>query len=345
MSVEQPTSQNAISRTNIPDPIDPHHADSVLFEFRELYRGPANSDAPTRHTNPEDLALYALQFLSGEQAFAFSRHLEQCADCHREFELVQGDLAACAFTVDIQTPSALSRQRLMTQVAREKKVIPPPSVPLATAPMTTGQMPLAAYGRTGSSLTSFEVSEEEEEEYRPRRSSMFTLMTGLGWVLAVGLGVAAAGLYRINVTQRKYLSVQSAKLAGYDNDAAPARQLMTALSDPDAVHASLTGTPQQTPQPIGRATYNATSGSLLYFADNLEPLPASKVYELWLMPVDGESPIPVGVFHPDKHGSGSVILPVLPRDGAVKSFGVSVENEGGAATPTLPFVMAGASSL
>jgi hypothetical protein len=343
MSVEPPASQNAISRTNIPDSVDPHHADSILFEFRELYRGPANSDAPPRHTDPEDLVLYALQFLSGEQSFAFSRHLEQCADCHREFELVQGDLAACAFTVDLQMPSALSRQRLMTQVAREKKVIPPPPVPLSTPPITTGQMPLAAYGRTGSVLTSFDAN--DEEEYRPRRSTTFTLMAGLGWVLAVGLGFAAAGLYRINVAQRNRLSEQSSKLAEYDNDAAPARQLMTALSDPDAVHASLTGAPQQTPQPIGRATYNAASGSLLFFADNLEPLPASKVYELWLMPTDGDSPIPVGVFHPDKHGSGSVLLPVLPKDGAVKSFGLSVESEGGAATPTLPFVLAGPSSL
>jgi hypothetical protein len=343
MSTEQPASQNAISRTNIPDSVDPHHADSILFEFRELYRGPANSDSP-RHTDPQDLVLYALQFLSGEQSFAFSHHLEQCAECHREFELVQGDLAACAFTVDLQTPSALSRQRLMTQVAREKKVIPPPPVPLATAPITTGQMPLAAYGRTGSVLTSFDAN-EVEEEYRPRRSAAFTLVAVLGWVLAVALGVAAAGLYRINVTQRNLLSVQSVKLAGYDNDAAPARQLMAALSDPNAVHASLTDAPQLTPQPIGRTTYNADSGDLVLFADNLQPLPASKVYELWLMPADGDSPIPVGVFHPDNHGSGSIILPVLPKDGAVKSFGLSVENEGGAATPTLPFVLAGASSL
>jgi hypothetical protein len=348
MSAEPPANQNAISRTNIPDSVDPHHADSVLFEFRELYRGPGNSDEPARHVDPEDLVLYALQFLSGEQSFAFSRHIEQCAECHREFELVQGDLAACAFTIDLQTPSALSRQRLMTQVAREKKVIPvvPPlasASPLEGQSQAAGQMPLAAYGRTGSILSAADGI--DEEEYRSKKSPVLTLLGGVGWVLAVGLGVAAGALYRINVAQRNHLSVQSAKLADYDNNAAPARQLMDALTDPDAVHASLASTPQQKPQPVGRATYNATSGSLMFFADNLDPLPANKVYELWLISTDGGSPTPAAVFHPDKRGSGSVILPTLPKDGPVKSFGLSVEDEGGGATPTLPFVLAGASSL
>jgi hypothetical protein len=345
MSAEQQASQNAVSKTNIPDSDDPHHADSVLFEFRELYRGPGSPDAPTRHADPEDLVLHALQFLSGEQSFAFSRHLEQCAECRHEFGLAQGDLAAYAYTVDLQTSSALARLRLMTQVAREKKVIPIPVVPpsMAVAPLED-QTPLAAYGRTGSILTSTDA-DDEEEEYRPRRSVALKLLGGLGWVVAAGLAVAAAGLYKINVAQRNHLSVQSAKLAGYASDTAPTHQLTDALIDPDAVHASLTATPQQKPLPIGRVTYNAANGSLIFFADNLDPLPASKVYELWLIPADGDSPTPAAVFHPDNRGSGSVILPTLPKDGPAKSFGVSVEDEGGAPTPTLPFVLAGASSL
>jgi len=341
MSVEPAVNQNALSRTNIPDSVDPHHADEVLFEFRELYRGPANADVPARHVDPEEMALYAMQFLSGEQSFAFSRHIEQCVECHREFELVQGDLAAFAYTVDLQTPSALSRQRLMTQVAREKKIIPvaaPVASPAAAAPIE-GAPPLAAYGRTSSILGTDDAV--EPEVYRSRKSPALTPLGVAGWGLAAVLAVVAGGLYRINATQKNQLSVQASKLAGYEGDTAPTRQLMDALTDPDASHVSLTAT-QAKAQGFGRLTYNASNGNLLLFAENLDPQPASKVYELWMMPVGGDSPTPVAVFHTDSHGSGSVLLPTLPENDPAKSFGISVEPEGGSPTPTLPFVLAGA---
>lgn len=47
----------------------------------------------TRHASPEELVLYALQFLSGEQAADLTHHFEHCAECLRELALVEGDLA------------------------------------------------------------------------------------------------------------------------------------------------------------------------------------------------------------------------------------------------------------
>jgi anti-sigma-K factor RskA len=73
----------------------------------------------------------------------------------------------------------------------------------------------------------------------------------------------------------------------------------------------------------------------------MEPLQPSKTYELWLIPEDGRNPIPAGTFHPDDHGNASVILPPLPRGVEAKTFGVTVEDDGGSQTPHLPIIMAG----
>jgi hypothetical protein len=301
MSANQPANPNANRPANLPGPTDP---------------------SGLRHADPEDLVLYALQFLPGDQAAEFAGHIEHCSECHHELSLVQGDLAACAFTVDLHSPPVLARQRLRTQVARENH-----PVPLA-------QPALASFGRNGSILT-------PPEDDPPKRSLALTLLGWLGWIIAAGLAIAAASLYQETGDQRAHLSVQSNDLARLTTTAASAHQLMDALTDPNAVRVTLTAKPPARSQPLGRATYNPANGSLIFFADDLDPLQMGKVYELWLLPADGRNPIPAAVFHPDNHGNASAILPGLPTGVPAKGFGVSIEDEGGAQAPTPPFVMAG----
>jgi anti-sigma-K factor RskA len=95
------------------------------------------------------------------------------------------------------------------------------------------------------------------------------------------------------------------------------------------------------PPPQGRVTYVADKGALILLASNLEPLAAYKTYELWLIPADGRDPIPAGTFHPDTRGNASVILPPLPKGIEAKAFGVTIEDDGGSQTPTMPIVLAG----
>ena len=83
-------------------------------------------------------------------------------------------------------------------------------------------------------------------------------------------------------------------------------------------------------------------GTLIFLASNLEPLQQTKTYELWLIPAGvGQNPIPGGTFRPDAHGNASVIMPPMPKGVEAKAFGVTVEDEGGSATPTMPIVLAG----
>lgn len=69
-------------------------------------------------------------------------------------------------------------------------------------------------------------------------------------------------------------------------------------------------------------------------------LPAEKAYELWLIPMQG-APIPAGMFKPNGHGSATVVNPPLPAGAEAKVFAITVENEPGATTPTMPIVMMG----
>ena len=286
---------------------------------------PANPQARrpgTRHVEPEDLVLYALQFLSSDQAAELADHVERCDACRNELAQVEGDLAACAFTADLHSPPVPTRQRLSTQVARENHSI------------LMAQPTLAAFGRNGSILAA-------GEDNPPKRSHALTLLVWLGWILAAGLGVAAVSLYQEDITQSAHLNLQSIELARLTSDAARARPLQDALTDPNAARITLTAKPPAKPQPLGRITYNHANGSLIFLADDLDPLLAGKVYELWLIPADGRDPIAAAVFHPDNHGNASVILPGLPAGVPAKGFGVTIEDEGGAQTPTPPFVLAG----
>lgn len=76
----------------------------------------------------EDLALYALGMLQGDQRRALETHLESCANCRRELELLRGDASLLALSTAGPMPPARARQRLLDSIAREPRrvnVVPP----------------------------------------------------------------------------------------------------------------------------------------------------------------------------------------------------------------------------
>lgn len=287
----------------------------------------------TRHIDHEDLALFAMQLLSEQEAAAIAAHVEQCPDCRRELAAIQGDLATYAFTVDMHSPPAQARERLMKQVAREKKEVP---VEIPSAPeigeRADSHRSSPGLGR-GAYLT---------EEIPPRHSAAGRVLPWIGWAVAAGLAVGAGNLYQQRDALRSIVATQSSTMGQLTADAEAARQVLDAMTDATAKRVTLTTTPTTTPVPQGRATYVASKGALIFLANNLEPLQPAKVYELWLIPANGQAPIPAGTFHPDERGNASVIMPSLPKGVEAKAFGVTVENEGGASTPTLPIILAGA---
>ena len=72
----------------------------------------------------DDLSLYALGALQGEERRAVEKHLEDCTDCRHELAQLQGDLALLALSVSGPKPPLRSRERLMAAIAKEPRRIP-----------------------------------------------------------------------------------------------------------------------------------------------------------------------------------------------------------------------------
>jgi len=69
----------------------------------------------------DDLSLYALGTLQGDERRAVETHLEECSACRQELEKLLGDLALLAFSAGGPRPPARSRRRLMAAIAKEPR--------------------------------------------------------------------------------------------------------------------------------------------------------------------------------------------------------------------------------
>jgi hypothetical protein len=308
-----------------------------------------------RRITSEDLALFAMQLLSREETAEVAVYLAQSAEARRELAEIQGDLAIYAHTADMHSPPTQASERLMKQVAREKKAIPV-SGPAVVETRTTEQETRVRSGSTFADAVARSGARNEifadgggpgsddylTEDDRSKRGGAARVLPWVGWAVAAGLAVAAGGLYRERTAIRSTLTAQASQIDRLTADAAAARQVLDTMTDSSAMRVTLVTKGQTAPLPTGRATYVASKGSLIFLASNLEQLQPAKTYELWLIPAaEGASPIPAGTFHPDERGNASVIMPPLPKGVAAKAFGVTVEDEGGATTPTLPIILVG----
>ncbi len=313
-----------------------------------------------RHIDPEDLALFALQFLSPEQNQQVRLHLEGCSLCREELAQIQGDLAVLASTAEPHSPPALGRDRLLQQIAREPKQRVAPisrstdsrsadsratnSADASDLPVfaPTSQRPADLSRPRSGAAPTFGQSITDDDAARSAKPHLATrVLPWVGWAVAAGLAVMVTQSSREREALRgevESVNHQIALVTAQSNDA---RRLLDTINDPSAQRVTLTLS-KQAPVPQGKATYVASKGALVFIANNMEPLEPAKVYELWIIPAGGSAPIAVGTFHPDASGNASLIMPKLPQGVTAKAFGITVENEGGAQTPTMPIIMAGA---
>lgn len=246
----------------------------------------------------DDLALYVLNVLEGEDRAALEQHLASCHDCRRELEQLRGDTALLALSTTGPKPPTRSRKRLLEAIAKEP----------------------ARARETGS----------------PAR---LRLWGWLGWGLAAASLVVTAMLWNLNSALRQSLAAVTTQNSQATRDLEDLRRIVTPILSPQTQRITLVSM-KTPPQPQGKAFYLRNRSSLVFIANNLPPLPPQKAYELWLIPTQG-APIPAGVFKPDAHGSATVVNPPLPANAEAKAFAITVENESGATTPTMPIVMMG----
>ena len=166
-----------------------------------------------------------------------------------------------------------------------------------------------------------------------------------GWSMAPAFAAVAAVLFamllmgqlyeyrgRIRELQEENAQLRVEKLRG--------EEIIATLNDKTALHKNLL-LAHTAPQTQGHVIYVRQTGRLILIASNCQPLPANKVYQLWLLPKDNASPVPAGTFAPDEGGMATLVFPTLPSGLEAKAFAVTIEPTGGSSTPTMPIVMLG----
>jgi len=242
----------------------------------------------------DGLALYALGSLHGDERSTLETHLEGCASCRRELELLRGDMSLMALTTAGPKPPVRSRQRLMAAIAKE------PHMPMVV------EKPVAA---------------------APRRSG-WGLFAWTGWAAAAAMLLLAMSLMRNNSALVRDLTSVTAQYRDQGSKLQQANEIVATLLDPEAKKIELVAAGSK-PQPRGKAIYERRNHNLIFFASSLPPLPPEKIYELWLFPANGGAPIAAGLFKPDARGSATVVNPPLPEGVEAKNFAVTLEPESG----------------
>jgi len=262
------------------------------------------------HIAEPDLALYAMGALSAEEMAPIEAHLLVCARCKEDVR--QSTLALAAYaqtTPEVDLPAG-ARDRFMARLSQAPQARP-------IAPVSPR--------RTAFSWRTF---------FGPGTASWSTALAG-----AMALVLLLIGMD--DLSKRAEIGSLVKQVQRGALDSAQLAQLMDLLTSPQAQKVALHTGPVTAPPPEGRVVYAARTGKLLLTASNLHPLPAGKVYELWILQPGGKKPLPAGTFAPDSNGYATMILADAPEGITAQGFGVTIENAGGSETPTLPIVLSG----
>jgi len=256
----------------------------------------------------DDLAVYAVGALSREECARLERHLAECPSCRKELDSLSEAAAQIALAVEPTVPSPHFREELMARLEKQRST--------------------AVLARDAR----LQVSSRQYQ----RRSAWF-------WTPALAMVVFALALVAVWRQNRRLTEENrnlAARLAVSHQTLDRAGELIRALTAPDAQHVSLVAAGAKV-QPEAKAVYSSRQHSLVLLADHLNPLPAHKIYELWLLPANGSLPLPAGTFKPDDRGSAALVLSELGDGVVAKGFAVTIEDEPGSAAPTMPILLSG----
>ncbi len=162
-----------------------------------------------------------------------------------------------------------------------------------------------------------------------------------GWIaVTAAVLLALLGGIQWNSTQQLKTELAEAKrnTAELQAKSEAAMKIAATLSAPDALRLTLVKAGEK-PQPQLQTIYSASQGRVVLVANNLEPLPPGKGYELWVLPVEG-NPVAAGVFHPDAKGHATHTYEFKTAV-AGKGFAITVENDEGAEAPTTKPIFVG----
>jgi anti-sigma-K factor RskA len=142
----------------------------------------------------DDLALYALGALEGEERATLEKHLDGCSGCRQELEALRGDSALLALSATGPKPPQRSRQRLLSAIAKEPRLSAVPSAP----------------------------------------AQRLNLWSIFGWAAAVGMLIVVIQLRRQNSALQQAASSLGSVIGSQTIELENARRIVDTLTAPDA---------------------------------------------------------------------------------------------------------------
>jgi anti-sigma-K factor RskA len=259
-------------------------------------------------TREEDFDLFALGALEGDERDAIASHLGTCASCERRLAEARGRLALLALATPPVSPSPAVKSRLMSRVRAEKQ-----AATRAAAVSRDNEMEGGFFGRWWSAV-----------------------LVPVG----VALAIASVVLWAENRRLDHQLAALHADMQQQQQQLHEAREVADLIAARDTMIVPLAAQPGM-PEGAAHVLYNVKTGMLMY-EGHLDANPQGKVYQLWLVPQQG-NPISAGVFNAAVSQADHFLMN-LPPGTAPKAFAVTLEPAGGRPQPTGPKVLVGAPS-
>jgi anti-sigma-K factor RskA len=267
----------------------------------------------------ELLAFYALGTLTDEEREQVEAYLADHPEAQAQIEELEYSASALPYGIAPVRPSDQPKRKLMARIAADQRT------------RTTNHEAIPRPGSTS-----------------PRnRFGGFPQLAFSALSLAIA-AVAITAMFFLNAQvsrlQGEVTALRDALLAQADT----VRELNIAL---EQVNARL----PQSPAP-GLTTFNIggtaiqpdaraqlltdpDSHSAVLVVSGLEPLPAGKTYQIWL--IEGDSPKSAGLMNVDAHGQGVSVLSLEETVASFDALGVSIEPESGSLLPTGDIVLLG----
>jgi hypothetical protein len=167
-------------------------------------------------------------------------------------------------------------------------------------------------------------------------------------LLAVAAGVYAAQLRGRIVTLEDRLreatlraEANERQMADLQRTSGEAQSQLAVLAAPDVARVDLAGQPAA-PSASARAFWSRSRG-LVFTASDLPPLPAGRVYQLWV--VTAQAPVSAGLVRPDAGGRVTAVFQTPSDIPPPVAMAVTIEPEGGVPAPTGARYLIGALAL
>jgi hypothetical protein len=167
-------------------------------------------------------------------------------------------------------------------------------------------------------------------------AALFAVTVGLGgYSLSLRARVADLEVRLADATSRTLLATRA--LGDAQRVALQTQSTVDVLTAPDLARIDLAGQPTA-PSARARALWSRQRG-MVFTASNLPPLPAGRVYQVWVVTADAR--ISAGLVMPDDSGRSTAVFatpPDIPKPAAVA---VTLEPAGGVPQPTGAFYLLG----